>query len=342
MPSHKDVVSTNDLFWIMDQMALNKIRKLALCGGEPFLFNGLMEVVAYASTKNIQCYITSNGMTIHKLQENDLQLLKSNNSEINISMDSFDENILSKTRGTSKALSNVLMSIDVLQNRGIPFTILSVITKHNFRELFDFIKKAHQKEIRQVLFQPVISYSNFPERAALENKPSINVEMNDLPLLEDQLFKIKDFEKSRSISTNVYRIIPWIGHYIRKANGRNGKWFFQEVVNTFFCRDIHTMIDISYEGIIQPCGLRKGQIDIFENREKGLLALWEEATKEIKENMKHHRYYPQCNGCCHHFSRNMYASILKFPLKNFKALFTVTPFLISRMWAKTFLKPKQT
>ena len=76
-PSHgKDALTVEDLKWIIDEMAANKIRRISLCGGEPFLFDGLIDIIAYAGKKNIRCSVTTNGMTAHRLDESALTMLE--------------------------------------------------------------------------------------------------------------------------------------------------------------------------------------------------------------------------------------------------------------------------
>ena len=52
--TENEILTEDDLLWIIDQMAENKIRKISLCGGEPFLFEGIFKVVAYAHQKKIR------------------------------------------------------------------------------------------------------------------------------------------------------------------------------------------------------------------------------------------------------------------------------------------------
>jgi MoaA/NifB/PqqE/SkfB family radical SAM enzyme len=331
----KGTLTTDDLVWIIDQMSEMKIPRISLCGGEPFLFGGIFDVVAYAGKQNIRCTITTNGMTAHKLNDNELEILKECGAKINISVDSFREDIMSVTRGTPAALPNALKSIQRLNDKNIPVTVLCAISKYNYHDLFNFIGIALKKGIKQVLFQPIIYYSNYPDRPAIENKSLMNVSADDLDVLMAELRKILRFERNHAISTNVYRILPWIGHYLRKAENQNGKWFFNEVLHKFYCREIDAIIDISYDGGIQPCGLALATVSIKENRDRGLSALWSEATKGIRDDLNNGRYHPYCNGCCHHFSRNMLASIMKYPLKNRRALLNMSMLLFSRIASRT-------
>lgn len=334
----KDTLTIDDLRWIINQMAANKIRKIALCGGEPFLFEGLIDVVAYAGKKNIRCSITTNGMTAHMLNESELNILKECKTGINISIDSFQDSIQSYTRGTPAALPNALKSIQRLSEKRIPVTVLTVISKYNYQDLFKFFTNAYEKGVKQVLFQPIIYYSNYPDRPPIDKKSQLNVSVDKLDILMGELRKILRFERKHNINSNVYRILPWIEYYLKTAATQNGKWFFNDVLNKFFCREIYAIIDISYDGGIQPCGLSPASISIHKNRHLGLMALWSKATEDIKNDLLDDRYHNYCNGCCHHFSRNMLASIVKYPIKNRVALITMLSLVLSRIMSRMLKK----
>lgn len=335
-PAHGNLTQ-DDFLWIIDQMAIEKIPKISLCGGEPFLFEGLMTVVEYAGSKKIRTSITTNGMTVYKLTGSDVMTLKKYRTEINISMDSFDNEVNSTTRGSSMALENALRSIIVLREHKIPVTVLTAISKYNFAELADFVEKACHKGIRQVLFQPIIYYSNYPERQSIARKSALNVPVDSLVTLNDQLRQILLFEQKNPIKTNVYRILPWISHYLKTAAGVNGRWFFENVLDRFYCREIYAIIDIAYDGGIQPCGLRPASISVKDRGEKNLMELWLEATLEIRWHLESGKFYEECNGCCHHFSRNMLASMMKFPIANREAWMHMMPLFLSRL-SKRILK----
>lgn len=331
----KDKLKVSDLYWIIDQMERTGIPKLSLCGGEPFLFNGIFEVIAYAGKKNIYCSITTNGMKVYLMNENELAILKENNTEINLSIDSFNDKIQELTRGHPKALSNALLALDKFKEEGIPVTVLTAISKYNFRDLSGFVISGYKKGIRQILFQPIIYYSNYPDQAVLKNKADLNVEKQHIPILLDELHKIQELEKKKDINTNVYRIIPWIRQYLETAAQQNGTWFVGRILPVFHCREIHTVIDISYDGGIQPCGLAPAFVSIFDDRDKGLMGLWSKATQSIRKDISNNNFRDYCNGCCHKFSRNMMASVMKYPLKNRQALLTLMTALIHRVIYKT-------
>ncbi len=333
-------LTVDDLKWIVDEMEIMGIKKISLCGGEPFLFTGIVDVVKYAAAKKVRCSITSNGMTIHKLSSSEFAILKQCGTEVNISIDSFDNEIQTLTRGSELALKNAISAVQILTQHSIPVTVLTCITKYNFLTLFEFITIASRMGIKQVLFQPVIVYSNYADRTVISEKPNLNVPVDELGLLIQQLEKIIHFERMNKVETNVYRILPWISHYIVAAANPQNSWFFNKVLKKFYCREIDAIIDITYDGGIQPCGLALASIDIFGNREKGLRQLWEQATVGIRKDLNAGRYHPYCNGCCHHFSRNMLASLLKYPGQNRQTISIMVPLLmkriISRMYKQVF------
>jgi MoaA/NifB/PqqE/SkfB family radical SAM enzyme len=326
----KDILNTDDLKWIIDQMSLNKIHKISLCGGEPFLFHGIIDVVAFAASRNVRCSITTNGMTAHKLTDNELDVLKNSKTEINVSIDSFNEAIQSFTRGAATALSNSLKSIQKLNEKQIPVTVLTAISRYNYHDLYGFLTQACEKGIRQVLFQPLIYTTNYPGQKPVDQKYQLNVPADQLHILMKELRKILKYEHNHPVKTNVYRILPWIEHYLAAASIQNGHRFFHDVVKKFYCREIDAIIDISFDGGFQPCGLAPATIDIFENRQLGLIALWRSATSDLKAQLEKEEFPLICNSCCHHFSRNMISSVMKYPVQNRAALMTLLPLIGSR------------
>jgi len=336
----QDRLTYDHLMWIIDRMADEKIRRISLCGGEPFLFEGIIELVAYAGKKDIQCTITSNGMTIHKLTDADLAVLKTYKTLINISVDSFKGEVQNFTRGTNQALHNAELSIEKLIEKGIPLTVLCVITKHNYSMLYELVQETYHRKIRQILFQPVIQWTNYPGIPALEDKPGLNVPADKLNILENELKRILHFEQRHRISTNVYRILPWIGSYIRAASAPNSSWFWKDVLGKFYCRDIYAIIDITYDGGIQPCGLAKAGVNIKHNGQEGLVDMWKRSTASLRHDLENGEFHPFCNACCHHFSRNMLASIMRYPLHNRKALFIMIGALFARILRRTVIKMK--
>ncbi len=327
---HADLLNKTDLFWIVDQMVQLGIRRLSLCGGEPFLFSDLFEVVEYAFKNQIICNITTNGMTISHLSEKSLSILKKCNTTVNISVDSFHEPIQNKTRGNDKAYTETIRAIETCKSHEIPFIILTVISVFNYKDLILSLHRAHELGIKQILYQPVISFSNFPELDTINQKENLNVPFESLSSLMEELDKMFYFETKNDIKTNLYRIIPWIATYIKQFDKNTKIPFYKTVLPQFYCRESLEVIDIDYHGNIQPCGLIKGDIRIDPFGSVNLLTLWEIATSSLQEELKRNAYPKECSGCCHKFGRNMLASMMKYPIRNRKALLKTASLLINR------------
>jgi MoaA/NifB/PqqE/SkfB family radical SAM enzyme len=331
----EDALTVEDLCWIIDGAAALRIPRVSLCGGEPFLFQGILEIVEHATLRHVRCSITTNGMNVFRLDDRAFEILRENGSDINLSIDSFEEEVQSITRGSEHALENALESLEKLLAENIPVTVLAAISRHNYKSLFTYIKTAHELGIKQVLFQPVIHASNYPDRPVIAEKNLINVPFSDIDTLMTELEKVLRFEQKHDISTNVYRIRPWIRAYLESANGVKKGWFFEEVLGKYYCREIHATIDIAYDGGIQPCGLTRAKVIIHNANGKSLLEIWQDATQVIKSDISQGNFYHYCNACCNKFSRNMLASVMKYPWKNRKALGKLAPLVLSRVVVQT-------
>jgi MoaA/NifB/PqqE/SkfB family radical SAM enzyme len=325
-----------DIEWIIDQMATANIPRLALNGGEPFLFEHIIRVVKRAGEKGIGCSISSNGMNIHQLDEQALKTLKKHKTRINISVDSFNPEINDMIRGRKSALDNALKSIELLIEHKIELSLLCVISKYNFASLDEYVKRAHKRGIKEILFQPVIFHSNFPDRTVIPEKSNLNVNPGAIEILQSELDKVISFENKHRLKTNTYRIKLWIEEYLKGVSMKNGHYFFNHILKHFYCRELDSIIEINYDGGILPCGLGKAKYSIKEMRKEGLINGWNKARKELRESMDKQEFHPMCNACCHHFSRNMIASIIKYPYQNRHALSILVPALISRFNHKVY------
>lgn len=334
----KNRLTKADLFSLIDQMAVAGIKRLSMCGGEPFLFDGIPEIVRYASNNKIRCNLTSNGMPISRLDKSVLTILKECGTMINISADSFNEQIQTYTRGHHDALHHAVEAIETLQKYQIPVTILSTVTRYNFRDLFDSLIKARDLGIKQVLYQPVIYHSNFPDRETLSGKQALNVMPDDVPVLKNQLLRIKQYEKHHPIATNVYRLLPWIEQYLMTSASGGTEMFFRTLVPDFYCRESDSVIDIGYDGTIQACGLISSGYHISDIRNQGLISLYQAAGMKLKMQLNNGDYPDECNACCHKFSRNLIASAIHSPWANRKMLIKIAGLLLERSYDSIYKK----
>ncbi|MEA3444335.1 MAG: hypothetical protein U9R19_06355, partial [Bacteroidota bacterium] len=234
-------------------------------------------------------------------------------------------------------LENAIRSIKILQKNKINVTVLSAISKYNFEDLFSSIKSAYKLSVKEVLYQPIISVSNYPDKEKIERKGELNVPISGIAKMNSQLNEILAFEKRYAIATNVYRIKPWINDYIKSIWQNDSEPFYLKDLNKFYCREAYAVIDISYKGEIQQCSLANATVSLKESNKQGLIKLWQDATNSFKIQLEKENFPDICKGCCHKYSRNMLASVIKFPVANRQAMAPIFFLLLKRI-ANRFIK----
>jgi MoaA/NifB/PqqE/SkfB family radical SAM enzyme len=323
----------DNLKLLIDEMSQIGIKRLSINGGEPFLYDRIFDLIKYAGERNVECNITSNGMNIFQISQENISILKKYNTSINLSVDSLNEEIQNFTRGHKNASENVLKSAKFLIENGIAPTFLSAITSYNFKNLYDSLIEAKKLGIKTVLYQPIIYYSNYPDREVIDNKATLNIGREQIVELILELKKILKYEFSNGVKTNVYRLLPWIESYLNFVNGSDQRYFWEKLVPVFKCRDIYAIVDIAYDGEIQPCAFSSSGIYIAELKDKTLVELWLKAGSELRKLNENGNLPPFCNSCCNHFSRNMISSALRYPLRNQKVLIRVLLLSFRRLFS---------
>ncbi len=183
---YRKELSEEQIKRIIDELADLKVRMFAATGGEPLTRPDLLNVLKYASEKNIKTGIATNGFVVtEKVAE---EIKKSGVVSVQVSLDGIEE-IHNNIRGNDSSFKNAVNAIIFLKKMDIkmvavstmifPFTIKSldklkdllinlgvsywkfstimpigrasekkdlILTKKNFKELFSFII-ANKKEI---------------------------------------------------------------------------------------------------------------------------------------------------------------------------------------------------
>ncbi|MDD5174284.1 MAG: radical SAM protein [Candidatus Omnitrophica bacterium] len=318
----KPLLVLDDIKWVIDQMNKCGISFLSLGGGEPLLFKDIFEIIRYAYKFKIKCSIMTNGMLLQRLSQDEIELLKASETAISVSIDSFSDEKEEGIRGVKDALSSPVESIKILVGHKIPVNILTVISSHNYRDLFDIVTNANRLGVDFIHFQPVIFISNYPEVEPVDNKKSFNVKPCSLPEIEAQFKRIVDFEKHNHVKTNVYTLRRWLPDYIKSVSSvNNDDFFFRKIINRFWCDSLYSTIAISYYGEILPCNMLKLGKTIKDRRGKGLLELWNDVCEPVRLMIKRRQYPDACRSCVCGFDSNILHSISRYPFSNFRLIF---------------------
>jgi len=277
----------------------------------------------------------TNGMLLPRLSQDKIELLKECGSTMSVSIDSFSTDKEECIRGVKNALSLPIEGIKLLIKQQIPVNIMTVISAHNYQDLFDIVINANRLGVSSVDFQPVIFVSCFPEVEPIPNKKSFNVLTEHLAEIEDQIQRILDFEGDNHITTNVYVLRQWLPDYIQFLSSmQTDDFFLKKIVNRFWCAPLYSTIAINYYGDILPCNMLKPAKSIKDREGKSLLELWNASAKPVRLLIKRRQYPDACKSCVCAFDSNVLCSTLKYPLNNFHLISKVLVESVKRQIGK--------
>jgi pyrroloquinoline quinone biosynthesis protein E len=117
---------------IIDQAVARGLEELYLCGGDPFVKKWIVELIAHINTYNIQLILSSKE---HLTSRTCRALADAGVRNMQISIDSMNEQTADTLAGRKGFLHDALQSIDNLRKAGIIPTAKSVVTKLNYRDI---------------------------------------------------------------------------------------------------------------------------------------------------------------------------------------------------------------
>ncbi len=130
-------------------------------GGEALLFSGVLELVKFSVEKGFSTNIASNGWLIN--EEMAKRIGDSGLNEINLSLDSFNENTHDYLRGISGVYRRVMSAIDNLHkySKNTRIGICSVIYDYNLDELIPLIDWVmHNDKLNSISFMAPMQPNN--------------------------------------------------------------------------------------------------------------------------------------------------------------------------------------
>jgi MoaA/NifB/PqqE/SkfB family radical SAM enzyme len=322
--SDESCITLDDLRWIIDEMDRSGIHSLTLGGGEPFLYRDIFEVLRYAHEHGIECLILTNGMIIPHFSAEKISSLRECKTKIFISIDSFQEDKEEYIRGIENVLPQQVEAIEILVKQGIPVDIVTVISKHNYQDLFDVVVNGLKLGVNSVFFQPVLFASNFPDTEAIIDKKNLNIIPKHLREVEDQFSQITQFEKRNPIASNIWMLRFWLREFIESiSSGAESPVFFEKLLKRFYCYSVHFDIAINYNGGVMPCNMLESSGSITDRDGKGLLEIWNDSCRPVRSMIQKQKYPYACKSCVCTFSSNFKCSIIRYPLSNLPALVNV-------------------
>lgn len=194
-------IPTEVVLNIIDGMEKIGMEVLNISGGEPFLHEGLLEIVRYAKKKKIAVYIYTSGIILNGIEEacaidtGTIRKLKEFNlDKVIFDLPAIDEEVYDKFMGTKGYLQYVLNSINVCISEDVFSEIHFVPTKINIDQIDKVMSFAERVGVKQVSFLGLV-----PHGRARQNKEELYLPKR----INDQLKQKLDQMKSAHVRIGI-------------------------------------------------------------------------------------------------------------------------------------------
>lgn len=247
---------TQKFLEILDESAKLGVFRIHFMGGEPLVREDFEEIISYADSLGLYVSFTTNGVLLDRV----IPTLRglSYLLPVQVSLHSTHPDVYERYGIPSQNQENTKRNCFVLRENGIQFGIKSVISIHNYSEIYDLASMAAELGAESVTFLNLLPLGRGSDKVEEGN------------LRNDYLERIMlDLERARELPIHVdYR--PFINiYYPREPEGA-----VEEFVS---CPSGNIDIRIRHDGaVIQCSSVREKLLDI---NSMSLKQIWEEFPK---------------------------------------------------------------
>jgi radical SAM protein with 4Fe4S-binding SPASM domain len=134
---------------------------LSITGGEPFLRSDMIELIHYATKRDVNVHVNSNGTLIK--QKLAYELITSGLNNLSISLDGVNSETHDYIRGVNNAYDKVVSAIDILNelkhkmSSHMSISISTIIMGYNIKEMVDIVYFVEDNNLNMISFQPLMS-----------------------------------------------------------------------------------------------------------------------------------------------------------------------------------------
>ncbi|MFA6152639.1 MAG: radical SAM protein [Chitinophagaceae bacterium] len=277
--------------------------KLGFAFTEPLAYPHIIKAVEYATKKNLYTAITTNALLLPNKAE---ALVKAGLKEIFVSLDGL-EKIHNEIRGNEKSFQKALEGIQKLFTYPNPpkVSVVSAVTEwnlHSLKEFADYFKDLPIHEIGFMHTQfgdPNIAVHHnkvwgniYP--ATESNLDEVNLNNMDLPLLLDQIKKIREEKYPFRVyfSPEIDDLVA-LDVYYNKPSVIIGKK----------CEAVYSSIMIKSDGSAIPAHGRCYNLKVGNIYKKSLKEIWtSQAFGKFRKDLRDAGgFLPACSRCCSAF-----------------------------------------
>ena len=230
----KDELTKDELLKLIKKLSSLGVQEIRFTGGEPLLFNGIYDLIKFATEEGICTSLGTNGTLITK--EVAKELKESGLKKVVVSIDG-NKKTHDKIRG-KKNYQKAMHGLKYLQKNGINVRVNSVIMKSNMDDVIKLAKKMSRRKIT-IFIRRFISSGRGKE-------------------LENNMLNKKDYDYVRNkLQKELTKKTYVNGHYLRNDEGVNSRIKLPFEIRG--CKAGQRAITILPNGDINLCGFLAAQ-----------------------------------------------------------------------------------
>lgn len=176
---------------IIDEMAELKIPDLVLTGGEPFLYEGIFEIIDYAKSKGIKTIMMTNAFFEKEVAK---KVVDARPDHLQISMDGSRPDIYDAIRGSAGAFNIVIDNIKRFVERRLSVALTTTITGGNFMDLVNIARLAQGLGTKRLALRPAHVSNADPLSRDFHNVP-FWIAPDNIGIFEKVCNELKDFNE---------------------------------------------------------------------------------------------------------------------------------------------------
>ena len=253
-----------ELFDLIETLSRMGTRVIYVSGGEPLIRDDIGEVIDKIKSKNMLCFMNTNGTLVPKKIE---EIRKLDSLTISLDGDEYSNDI-NRGSGTFK---KILEAIRVVTNQGLPVSTTTVINRNNLNSLDTVISLA--RKLRYT------AEFNLPYEQTLGNRDNPVMQLSDSEI-RTVLKKLIEQGKngaplSFSAASRKYAL-SWPLPYSQKIMYNAPPPGFK-IINCYMGR---FMCLIDSDGLVYPCGQLLGKFPAMNIHKVGFEKAWENTLKK--------------------------------------------------------------
>jgi radical SAM protein with 4Fe4S-binding SPASM domain len=276
--SLKKELTTEEIKEIVDEAIKLGVKRFYITGGEPFIKDGIFELIKYITkTKNRDLIVLTNATLFDDKKIEALKKVMSPKLLLQVSLEGPNAGIHDKLRGTG-SFDAAVNGIKKLVHIGITPIISTAINRFNEKEIAKtsrFLSKLGIKE-HNILWMHA------------KGRGASNV--NELFVPSENIARVmKNLKKSYKEQEVILDNIESLKVRVRTKRGRKND----------LCNNCYEKICVNADGHVYPCASLNGDphFDAGSVRKKSLKDIWinSKVMKKGRENSVHNK--PECSSC---------------------------------------------